>query len=181
MVTDWYLPGHAESGPSFHARTKRLETHLHNTFPPAPHPKHHPLFPGGIELHYPTGTVKLTPAEATRGGGGPEKEFRPQTRPHSPSDPFRNPLRGKVELDAYAWGVGDFENGEDVTGLNESISFALEYMQANGPFVGVVGFSSGATLAVILASLLEHPKSVKGFQYPPNVRIHPFISHPSAY
>jgi hypothetical protein len=156
--------GHAESGPSFHARTKRLETHLHNTFPAAPHRKHHPLFPGGIELHYPTGPVKLTPGEASR-SDGPKKEFRS----HSPSDPFRSPLRERAESDAYAWGMGDLRKTEDVEGLNNSITFALEYIQANGPFVGVVGFSSGATLAVILTSLLEHPKSVKGFEYPPNV------------
>jgi thioesterase domain-containing protein len=74
-------------------------------------------------------------------------------------------------LDAWAWGVGDFRQPEEIQGLAQSVTYMLEYMQEHGPFVGAIGFSCGATLAAILSSLLEGGKSVEGFTFPERVRI----------
>lgn len=74
-------------------------------------------------------------------------------------------------LDAWAWGVGDFRQAEEIQGLAQSVTCMLEYMQEHGPFVGAIGFSCGATLAAILASLLEGGKSVEGFTFPERVSI----------
>jgi Serine hydrolase (FSH1) len=148
--------GHAESGPKFYAKTRPLEKHLHNTFPPAPLPGFLPEFPGGIELFYPTAPLRLTGADVTRGCG--------------PVD--LNSHRGEVglvsrekDLDAWAWGTGDFRRAEEIRGLDQSVAITLEFMKAHGPFVGAIGFSCGATLAAILASLLEGDKRVEGWRF----------------
>jgi hypothetical protein len=77
------------------------------------------------------------------------------------------------DLDAWAWGVGDFRQAEEIQGLAQSVTYMLEYMQEHGPFVGAIGFSCGATLAAILSSLLEGGKSVEGFTFPERVSITP--------
>lgn len=57
-------------------------------------------------------------------------------------------------LDAWTWANGDYAN-ELVVGLEESVRYILGIMQDQGPFDGVVGFSVGASLALVLVSLTE--------------------------
>lgn len=52
------------------------------------------------------------------------------------------------------WGQGDFERGQ-VTGLDRSIQAVARVLEETGPFVGVMGFSTGAAVATIVAALLE--------------------------
>ena len=155
-------PGHAESGPCFHYKTRRLENYLHETFPAAPSPNHHPEFPGGVQLFYPTGPLRLTPADVTRGCGPVDLSSRRGEV---------GVLSEKQDLDAWAWGTGDFRLPDEIHGLNQSVAYTLEYMQKYGPFVGVIGFSCGATLSAILASLLEGNRKVEGFSFPEYVSI----------
>ena len=76
------------------------------------------------------------------------------------------------DLDAWAWGTGDFRRAEEITGLDQSVAITLEFMKAHGPFIGAIGFSCGATLAAILASILEGSKRVEGWRSE-NVRVLP--------
>jgi hypothetical protein len=48
----------------------------------------------------------------------------------------------------------------------------LDFMQQYGPFVGVIGFSCGATLTAILSSLLEGGRSVEEFRFSEYANIH---------
>jgi hypothetical protein len=73
------------------------------------------------------------------------------------------------DLDAWAWGTGDFGKAEQIDGLSQSVAEILKYMQEHGPFIGVIGFSCGATLAALLSSLLEGGRMVGGFEFPKNV------------
>jgi predicted esterase len=41
-------------------------------------------------------------------------------------------------------------------GLSESLTFLRQALDDEGPFVGVMGFSQGATLALALTSILSH-------------------------
>ncbi|KAF7595561.1 Ovarian cancer-associated protein 2 [Aspergillus hancockii] len=56
--------------------------------------------------------------------------------------------------DCRQWGYGDFEQGR-VQGVEQSISLVMETIKREGPFVGIIGFSTGAALAAIVASLIE--------------------------
>jgi hypothetical protein len=60
-----------------------------------------------------------------------------------------------VDPDVWAWGRGDFEGGL-IDGLNETLKKIMDILHTYGPFVGVIGFSTGAAIAAITASLLEH-------------------------
>ncbi|KAI5801244.1 serine hydrolase FSH [Geopyxis carbonaria] len=76
------------------------------------------------------------------------------TRFHFPSAPIRlNPLFDDRE-GAHAWWQKDSETGK-YTGLEDSLRFLGNYLDFHGPFDGVVGFSQGATLAVMLAASLD--------------------------
>jgi hypothetical protein len=65
-------------------------------------------------------------------------------------------------LDVRAWGFGDFEHGL-IKGLDISILKILDILDLYGPFSGVMGFSTGAAVAAIIASILERPERIQMF------------------
>ncbi|KAJ5659726.1 hypothetical protein N7507_006177 [Penicillium longicatenatum] len=66
--------------------------------------------------------------------------------------------------DTRVWGYGDPKKGR-IQCLEQSISYLLDILEKYGPFMGVVGFSSGASLAAVVTSILEKRKSVGGFNF----------------
>ncbi|PYH88641.1 hypothetical protein BO71DRAFT_364997 [Aspergillus ellipticus CBS 707.79] len=58
------------------------------------------------------------------------------------------------ELGSKAWGFGMFDT-QQIRGLNRSVELVLRQLGQLNPVVGIVGFSTGATLAIIIAALLE--------------------------
>ncbi|KAL2847261.1 serine hydrolase-domain-containing protein [Aspergillus pseudoustus] len=66
------------------------------------------------------------------------------------------PLQASQNLDpdVWAWGRGDVEGGL-IDGLSETLKKIMDILHTYGPFVGVIGFSTGAAIAAITASLLE--------------------------
>ncbi|KAH8426571.1 alpha/beta hydrolase [Aspergillus melleus] len=60
------------------------------------------------------------------------------------------------DFDSRIWVYGSHEEA-GIRGLNESIQHIMSALQNRGPFLGIMGFSTGVTLAVIIASLLENP------------------------
>lgn len=74
-----------------------------------------------------------------------------------------NPDQGDGD-NARVWGYGD-RQVDQIKGLDQSISYVLDILETNGPFIGVVGFSTGAALAAIITSLLEKRKSTCGFNF----------------
>lgn len=52
------------------------------------------------------------------------------------------------------WGYGD-PNQDRIRGFDYSIQHIISKMEECGPFSGIVGFSSGGTMAAIITSLLE--------------------------
>ncbi|KAF2022334.1 FSH1-domain-containing protein [Aaosphaeria arxii CBS 175.79] len=120
------IHGYTQSGPLFYAKTRALEKILIKSFP------------AGVSLHYPTGPIRLSPADepflATRDGG------------ETPED----------EIDAWAWwkkkGQGDQYVYE---GLDRGFAQLATALKEEGPFDGVIGFSQGACATGLLASALE--------------------------
>jgi hypothetical protein len=79
----------------------------------------------------------------------------------------------KVEtmLDAWSWGFGDYAT-EEISCWAESFQYLLRLMQTEGSFVGIIGFSTGASTALALASIAERgacPDIMQIFQLDPNV------------
>lgn len=68
------------------------------------------------------------------------------------------------ESDSWTWGYGDADNDE-ILGFETSVCGVLKFMDTYGPFIGIIGFSSGATLATVVASILEGNKNTCNIQY----------------
>jgi hypothetical protein len=64
---------------------------------------------------------------------------------------------------SWAWGYGDHKL-DRIKGLEESIQYILSLLERHGPFIGIMGFSTGAALTAIITSLLEKRKPVCHFQ-----------------
>ncbi|KAJ5346980.1 uncharacterized protein N7506_000233 [Penicillium brevicompactum] len=56
--------------------------------------------------------------------------------------------------DKKVWGYGEPEN-DKINGLERSIQHILDTLDQNGPFSGIIGFSSGAAMTAIVTSMLE--------------------------
>jgi hypothetical protein len=66
--------------------------------------------------------------------------------------------------DRRAWGYGDPET-EHIEGLEESVQYVSDILERHGPFIGIMGFSTGACLAAIVTSLLEKRRSICSFNF----------------
>lgn len=75
------------------------------------------------------------------------------------------------DLDAWTWGVGDYRK-EVMQGHAETIRYMFEIIRTAGPFIGIIGFSAGATTAHTLVSLTERrasPELMQELQIDPSV------------
>ncbi|KAL4916336.1 serine hydrolase FSH [Aspergillus aurantiobrunneus] len=72
-----------------------------------------------------------------------------------------------TETDTWTWGQGDFESEVIIRGLDASIKKIMEILTKHGPFDGVMGFSTGATIAAIITSILERSDGIEKIQHPP--------------
>ncbi|CAD6449088.1 aab153fe-8683-457f-a660-5a94b05e8ff2 [Sclerotinia trifoliorum] len=123
------IHGYTQSGPSFNSKTKALTKLLNRQFPPS-----HPIYPGGIQLLYPTGPIPLLPADI------------PGYTPSS--DPSLAPT------DAYGWWKRE-TGGARYAGIEKGLQVIASTIQEAGGIDGVIGFSQGACAAYFVASLLE--------------------------
>jgi hypothetical protein len=142
-LTTFTLIGNAESGASFESKTRFLKNLLNAC----------PSFPEGVELFYPTAPHRIQPASSiTR----LDQRITPEKR----------------DFDAWAWGFGDYMT-EVMQGYGPTIRYMLEIIRTAGPFIGIVGFSAGATTAHTLVSLAERRASselMQTLQIDSNVR-----------
>jgi hypothetical protein len=63
--------------------------------------------------------------------------------------------------DKKVWGYGEPDN-DKINGLERSIQHILDTLDQDGPFSGIVGFSSGAAMTAIVTSMLEKENAVRG-------------------
>ncbi|KAJ6116142.1 hypothetical protein N7523_005590, partial [Penicillium sp. IBT 18751x] len=68
------------------------------------------------------------------------------------------------ECDQWVWGYGDPRHGE-IKKIEQSIQHILDTLDRDGPFAGIVGFSSGAAMAAIIASLLEKQGTIPNYPW----------------
>ncbi|KAH0543751.1 hypothetical protein FGG08_001933 [Glutinoglossum americanum] len=130
------LHGFTQSGPLFRAKTRFLESALKKAFP------------GGVELAYPTGPLRLKISDI----------------PGVRSKPDNGDSYGGEDddTDAWSWVRKDPQTGTWAD-VEASFDYLAEVLRTQGPFDGVIGFSQGAAFAAMLASLLEGPVRVSSF------------------
>lgn len=93
------------------------------------------IFPG-ISLNYPTAPLQLKPSDV------------PGYQASSDEDPD--------SIEAYGWWRrSDTSDPPEYYGLDQGLASVAKILESEGPFDGVIGFSQGAALAAMVASLLE--------------------------
>lgn len=101
------------------------------------------LFPG-ISLNYPTAPLQLKPSDV------------PGFDPSTSEDPD--------SIEAYGWWRrSDTSNPPEYYGLDRGLESVANILESEGPFDGVIGFSQGAALAAMTASLLEGSSRKEAF------------------
>jgi fermentation-respiration switch protein FrsA (DUF1100 family) len=101
------------------------------------------LYPGGIQLLYPTGPIALTPADI------------PGYSPAANAEEA-------AEVEAYGWWVRETGTGR-YAGMEKGLDTIAETIKSAGGIDGVIGFSQGAAAAAMVTSLLE-PGRVGAFE-----------------
>ena len=130
------LHGYTQSGPGFQRKIQKLQSHLENIFP-------------GVQIYFPTGVVRLRPSDKALGVSPQQSE-----PPTSCDSPHTNDRSDPDDIDAYAWHTLH-DTRDPPTGFEDSLDTLADILRTEGPFDGILGFSQGAVLAVIIASLLE--------------------------
>ncbi|EXJ59100.1 dihydrofolate reductase [Cladophialophora yegresii CBS 114405] len=129
----------------------------------------------GISFSYPTGPLQLKPSDV------------PGFDPTSSEDPD--------SIEAYGWWRrSDTSDPPEYVGLEKGLETVAKVLESEGPFHGVIGFSQGAALAAMIASLLEgesrkqafdkaRSRSALAIPYPPSFERlnHPPLKFCAAY
>ncbi|KAL1851890.1 hypothetical protein Plec18170_006193 [Paecilomyces lecythidis] len=132
------LHGYTQSGTLFYNKTRALAKHLQKSFP-----LH------DITFSYPTGPLRLNPADIP----GYEKTADASSDDHA-------------EIEAYGWWRrSNTSDPPEYLGLENGLDSVAKVLRTEGPFDGVIGFSQGAALAAMVASLLEQPSRKEAFRY----------------
>ena len=98
-----------------------------------------------VSLSYPTGPLQLNPSDVPGFDGNPNS---------SPDD-----------LEAYGWWRrSDGSDPPEYVGIEQGLDVVAQVLKSDGPFDGVIGFSQGACLAGMVASLLEGDVRKKAFE-----------------
>ncbi|KAM0798344.1 serine hydrolase FSH, partial [Usnea florida] len=142
------LHGYTQNPTLFRAKTRALEKALHKPFPaahlayvPAPHRLARADIPG-----YNTTTSNKVPSGKIVDEKGEEEEEEEEALGW-----WR-----RKDYDIMADGVGKEVRTEVVySGIEVGLAVVAECIRAEGPFDGVIGFSQGAALAAMVASLLQ--------------------------
>ncbi|KAI9660844.1 MAG: hypothetical protein M1829_006454 [Trizodia sp. TS-e1964] len=148
MLKILMLHGYTQSGPSFRNKTRAHEKALMKALPPGTLPS----YPGGLQLVYPTGPLRVLPGN-----------FPPFA--HHATDGMREEdvgKEGQVAEELDAWGWWRREETDPTAGLDGSLEIIADVLRKEGTFAGAIGFSQGAALAAMVASLLE-PIRTKSF------------------
>ena len=137
------LHGYTQSGPGFQRKIKRLQSHLASVFPQA-------------EFYFPTGPIPLKPSEKTHLLGTLTRQYDADGGSSS-TEAVKKKLHDGPhpdDIDAFAW-FALHDHRDPPLGFTQSLDALADVLRAEGPFDGILGFSQGALLAAMVASLLE--------------------------
>lgn len=129
------LHGFAQSGPCFQIKTRPLTKVLRKTIS-----DYYNVVPEDVELVIPTAPLQLRASDLCGTCAEGQQFFG--------------------DSDTWAWWQ-NLDTTSQYVGIESSLAALILLVQKHGPFTGVVGFSQGATLAVMFASWCES-RSVPG-------------------
>lgn len=133
------LHGYTLSGTLFHAKSRALIKHITKAFP-----LHE------VSAIYPTGPTRLNPADI------------PGYEPPAEGSTVE---QQQEQIEAYGWyRRSNTADPPLYIGLEGGLDAIAKVLREEGPFDGVIGFSQGAAMAAMVASLLE-PGRKEAFEH----------------
>lgn len=127
------LHGYTQSGSLFRAKSAALAKFIKKTFQPSH---------GEVSICYPTAPHRLRLPDL------PGYESPKGEEEDAPPD--------EEEIEAFAWfRRRDGSDPPEYLGLEDGLGALAKVLAEEGPFDGVIGFSQGAAMAAMMASLLE--------------------------
>ncbi|KAI9889504.1 MAG: hypothetical protein M1814_005198 [Vezdaea aestivalis] len=137
------LHGYTQSGPLYRSKTRALEKALVKALPTY-----------SLQLSYPTAPHLLLPADSPSYFSSSTRPFETSSTDPAEPDPVPAPAtENPSEPDSWGWYTRDGEGG--YVGLEAGLEVVARAIRQDGPFDGVIGFSQGAAVAVMVAALLE--------------------------
>lgn len=166
------LHGYTQSGSVFYSKSRALIKNIQKALP-----LHQ------VDPVYPTAPIRLDPTDI------------PGFEPSSTTQEGGSGSSQQQELEAYGWWRHSStpSNPPEYIGLNDGLNAVATVIRNEGPFDGIIGFSQGAALAAMVASLLEpgrkesfihfsDPKVASvGFDIPDSNNLVPGIPFPESF
>jgi hypothetical protein len=152
--------GYGQSGLLLDVKTRVIQRELERMVAA------HATRPSSIQFHFPTAPFRVRPADFPNDA--------------IPRDLIAEDLQ--IEPDSWTWCQGFisgtrnfYDESRVIPDLVKGLDAIADVIMRHGPFDGVIGFSSGASIAVLVASLLETGRRLafdkqvsggKGMAYP---------------
>lgn len=169
------LHGYTQTAPLFRSKTRALAKSLARLYPAdrlsltyvsAPHPLVGSDIPGSSSSSY-NEDHDDTPSSSsfTTAGERETDEAAPEAYGWWKRKDVSITRDGQARRHGKPTGGEEGKEEEEAiyTGLEASLSLIADVIKTAGPFDGVIGFSQGAALAAMLASLLEGPERKRAF------------------
>lgn len=156
-VEYWRLSwlGHGESGSTFEIKTRFLQQPLRDAISKGRFTNHQSIAPSSIEFFYPDGTLPCRIPDTDSPLDLEDQEDAISLKQYS-----QWLLGGDSANCQWTWAYDDYAT-KNSTGSEETIRYILGILDKHGPFIGVIGFSMGAALTAMIASLLEKDRRIR--------------------
>ncbi|CAG8012882.1 unnamed protein product [Penicillium salamii] len=142
------LHGNWQSASTFEIKTRFLQEPLREAILKTLSANNEPYAPSSIEFVYPNAILPPRVPNTHDPFVLEAQESDIEFTQHTES------LDEESKISQWTWAYDNQGKG-DIRGFKESIQYVLEILHEQGPFIGVIGFSMGAALAALIASLLE--------------------------
>jgi hypothetical protein len=145
------LHGYAQNDEILQAKSRRFIGYMQSAYPHA-------------KFIWANGPVQLHPGDVTENS----------------EDQNENSQEGKSAIHFRAW-FHQHVPGASFQEVSDSLAYLAELLQTYGPFDGVVGFSQGSIMAVLLASLLQGDVRRKSYDALPHSSSDKILPYPREF
>jgi hypothetical protein len=145
------LRGYAQNDEILQAKSRRFIGYMQSAYPHA-------------KFIWANGPVQLHPGDVTENS----------------EDQNENSQEGKSAIHFRAW-FHQHVPGTSFQEVSDSLAYLAELLQTYGPFDGVVGFSQGSIMAVLLASLLQGDVRRKSYEALPHSSSDKILPYPREF
>jgi hypothetical protein len=145
-----FNPGFGQSGSDFEIKTKKVTDHLISSITPTLQSQ----YVGEFDFRYLDGPLLLKTPDFPPDSTSDSQTSANTRESHSGFNTDAPPSSTFAESPPRAW-WGAKDNVSEYAELPSTLVYIFNYIKKHGPFDGIIGFSQGAALSLMLASWFE--------------------------